>query len=548
MAVESVEMLFARYGPGYRWLVTATAMVAMFAMVLSSTSVNVAVPDIMGAYGVGQDQAQWVSTGFLAATTTGMLLNAWLVNSFGQRMTLMVTLVLFMVGAFISGFATTIEMIVVGRVMQGTSAGIMQPLALQTIFTVFPADRRGTAVGMFGMGVVLAPATGPLFGGLAIDEFEVVLGRLQDMRGSVMFLPVPACLIGLFLGSLFMPSRAWPERLPSFDWTGFALIATAIGCLLSAVANGQREGWSSDSIVLQLTVSAVTAVGFIAWELRVRSPLLDLSIFMNPQFACVAMVGVIFGMGMFGSIYVIAVFVQTIQSYSATRAGLLLLPSGLLMVMANPIAGRLADFIPPYRTIIVGLVIFGIGFFLMSLADPNTPFWVFVFFTLVNRLGLATIIPSLNTTALRALTPQQLAQGSGAVNFLRMLGGACGVNMLVAFLEGRTRYHSESLTATQTFSNETSRELLGHVRELMHQAGVAETAQAPGALHYLGQMVYAQANAVGFQDTYLAMAVIAWVALIPAFMLRRAYLRRIIPPVIVPTPSSGGRVSGAPAE
>lgn len=539
MAVESVDMLFERYGPGYRWLVTATAMVAMFAMVLSSTSVNVAVPDIMGAFGVGQDQAQWVSTGFLAATTTGMLLNAWLVNSFGQRLTLMVTLVLFMVGAFISGFATTIEMIVVGRVMQGTSAGIMQPLALQTIFTVFPANRRGTAVGMFGMGVVLAPATGPLFGGVAIDEFG---------WRSVMFLPVPVCLIGLFLGSLFMPSRAWPERLPSFDWTGFALVATAIGCLLSAVANGQREGWSSDIIVLQLVISAVTAVGFVLWELRARNPLLDLSLFANSQFACVAMVGVIFGMGMFGSIYVIAVFVQTIQSYSATRAGLLLLPSGLLMVMANPIAGRLADFIPPYRTIIVGLVIFGIGFFLMSLADPNTPFWVFVFFTLVNRLGLSTIIPSLNTTALRALTPQQLSQGSGAVNFLRMLGGACGVNMLVAFLEGRTRYHSENLTATQTFSNETSRELLGHVSNLMQQAGVAETAQGPGALHYLGQMVYAQANAVGFQDTYLAMAVIAWVALIPAFMLRRAYLRLPTQPVIVPTPAPGGRVHGAPAE
>src|SRR3546814_2500910 len=127
-------------------------------------------------------------------------------------------------------------------------------------------------------------------------------------------------------------------------------------------------------------------------------------------------------------------------------------------------------------------------------------------FTLVNRFGLAMTMPPLNTAALRALRPDQVSQGSGAINFVRMLGGACGVNLLVVFLEMRTRFHAEALTATQSFANATSRELLGSVEGILAQTGVSEAHQLPGALHYLGQMVYAQASALAFQDTFLAAA------------------------------------------
>ncbi len=527
MTSETVEALEARYGPAYRWLVTGAAILGMIAMVLSSTSVSVAVPDVMGAFGVGQDEAQWLATAFFATMTATMLANAWLVSMVGQRMVFVITLLLFGLGAMVGGFAPNMESVILARVMQGAAAGIVQPLSMMTIFTVFPPERRGSAMGIFGLGVVLAPAFGPALGGWAVDTFS---------WRAVFFLPLPLCAVALLLGSIFMPTRNPAQPRRSFDWVGILLLCTALTCTLNGLASGQREGWHSDFIVGQLAIGVAAAIGFAAWQLTARAPLLDIGLFANPQFASAAVVGFIFGFGMFGSIYITAVFLQTVQGYTATRAGMLLIPGGMMMAMVFPLSGRLADAIPVHFPVMVGLAIFGIGFLMMASADANTPFWTFVGYTLVNRLGLALTMTPLNTGALRALRPDQVSQGSGAINFCRMLGGACGVNLLVVWLEMRTRLYSDALTATQTFGNEASRELLRSVEEILAASGVSEAHQTSGALHYLGQVVYAQASMLGFQDTFLAAAAIAFAAVLPAWIMGRARLP-------APRPASGPHIA-----
>ena len=517
---ETAEVLSERYGPAYRWFVTGAALLGMISMVLSSTSVSVAVPDVMGAFGIGQDKAQWLATAFFATQTATMLVNAWLVSVIGQRAAFVGVLLLFGVGTVIGGFAPSMEAVIVARVLQGAAAGIVQPLSMMTIFTVFPPERRGSAMGMFGLGVVLAPAFGPSLGGWAVDSFG---------WRYVFFLPLPLSAAALLVGSIFMPARDPRQRRQSFDWPGFLLLCTALVCLLNGFASGQREGWHSDIILLQLTVGGAATLGFVLWQLTTRTPMLDVGLFANPQFASAAVVGFIFGFGMFGSIYVMAVFLQTVQGYTATRAGMLLIPGGLMMAMVFPLAGRLVDAIPAHIPIMIGLLIFGIGFMMMSGADPNTPFWTFVGFTLVNRFGLALTMTPLNTGALRALPPDQVGQGSGAINFCRMLGGACGVNLLVVWLEMRIRFHSDALTATQTIANEVSRELLRSVEQILAVAGVSEAHQGPGALHYLGQVVYAQASMLGFQDTFLAAAFIAFAAILPAWIMGRSRRRAPAP-------------------
>ena len=513
LTAETVDVLTARYGPAYRWLVTGAVLLAMVSMVLSSTSVAVAVPNVMGAFGVGQDKAQWIATAFFASQVATMLLNAWLVSVFGQRTTFIGTLVVAIVSCFIGGLAQNLETVILARVLQGGCAGIIQPLSMMTIFTVFPPERRGTAMGLFGLGVVLAPAFGPTLGGLVIDTFS---------WRAVFYLPLPLLSVALVLGSIFMPTKSPGTPARAFDYLGFALMVTALTCLLNGFASGQREGWSSDIIVLQLTGGVLAVFGFIAWQFHARSPLLDLNLFKNAQFASAAVVGFIFGFGMFGSIFITALFVQTVQGYTPTRAGLLLMPGGLMMAMIFPLAGRIVDTIPAYIPIMIGQSLFGLGFIMMAGADANTAFWTFVVFTLVNRFGLAMTMPPLNTAALRSLRPDQVSQGSGAINFVRMLGGACGVNLLVVFLEMRTRFHAEALTATQSYANTTSRALLHSVEEILAQTGVAETQQMPGALHYLGQVVYAQASALAFQDTFLAAAALAIFAVLPAWIMGRA--------------------------
>lgn len=518
---ETVEVLTARYGPAYRWLVTSAGLVGMIAMVLSSTSVSVAVPQVMGAFGVGQDKAQWLATAFFASTTATMLLNAWLINRFGHRTTFVVTLLVFAVAAVAGGLAPNMETVILSRVLQGAAAGVVQPLSMAIIFTVFPPERRGTAMGLFGLGVVLAPAFGPALGGLVIDTFS---------WRAVFFLPLPLCGVALLIGSIFMPVRNEQARQAPFDLVGISLLAIALACTLNGFASGQREGWSSDFIVVQLTTGAAAVLGFILWELHTRSPLLDLTLFANPQFSSAAVVGFIFGFGMFGSIFVVAIFVQLVQGYTPTKAGVLLIPAGLLMAAAFPVAGRLVDSVPAHIPIMTGLFLFGVGFLMMATADANTTFWTFVFFTLVNRLGLSLIVPSLNTGALRSLRPDQVGQGAGIVNFTRMLGGACGVNLLVVYLDIRTRLYTDALTATQTYANQTSRAMLQAVERLMSEAGIPSGQQAAGAIHYLGQVVQAQANTFGFQDTFLVSAALAFAAIVPAWIMGRSRKREAIPP------------------
>jgi EmrB/QacA subfamily drug resistance transporter len=509
----TADALHERYGPAYRWLVTGTAMLGALAMGFSSSMVNVAVPPVMGAFGVGLDQAQWMATGFLATMTATMLLSSWLIEVLGQRLTYVLTLSIFGIGVLLSAAAPNIDTLIFGRVLQGAAAGVGQPLGMFCIFSVFPPERRGTAVGIYGLGTVLAPTIGPILGGIAIDSFS---------WRYIFFLPLPFSALALVAALIFMHGKDRSGQLPSFDWTGFALLLIALFNLLSGLASGPRLGWSSDTIVLHLVVGTAALVIFILWEYRAPYPLLDMSLFRNRQFGLTMLVGFVFGLGLYGSGYFIPVFVQTIQGYSATRAGFLLAPGGLMMAMMFPLAGRITDTIPAHIPVAAGLLIFSIGFFFITAIDVNTAFWVLVIYTLITRVGLSLTIPSLNVAALAAVPQDKLARGASSATFFRNLGGGFGITLLTAFFQLRTRYYGDALTATQTSANETTQELLSAVRRLLAESGTPDMVQSAGALNYLSQVIYAQASTFGFKDTFLAIAVVALLAVGPAWMMGRA--------------------------
>lgn len=513
MTAETVDELFVRYGPGYRWLVTIAGLIGAFAMVLSSTIVNVAVPHVMGAFGIGQDEAQWMATAYLATMTASQLINAWMVAAFGQRLAFIITLLLYCVGALMSAMAANIDVLVLGRVLQGAAAGIIQPLVMVTIFQVFPADRRGLAMGIYGTGVTLAPGIGPLVGGIMIDTFS---------WRHVFLVPIPFVALALLMGAVFMPTRARTGPLPKFDWTGYVLLCAALFLLMTAIANGPRDGWLSDRILLMALAAIVVSMAFVVSQMRSTTPILDFTLFRHGQFAAATLVAFVFGIGNFASTYIIPVFVQAVQGYTATRAGLVLLPAGLVLVMALPLTGRIADRLPDHVPVMVGLACFAVGSALMAGSDVDTPFWTFAAFAVIGRLGMAFILPSLSATALRVLPPEDLNKGSGSVNFIRQLGGAAGTNLIVVWLQLRTHFHAEVLAATQTAANDTSRIFLGHVGSQLDAAGIPAPLQHPLALDYLGKVVYAQAQTMGFQDCFLVLAVVFVVALFPAWLLRKA--------------------------
>jgi DHA2 family multidrug resistance protein len=503
---------YQSYTETERWLMAGSGLIGMVAMVLSSTSINTAVPAVMGAFGVGQDQAQWLATAYFAAMTGAMLLTSWLQNRFGQRAVFLATMAAFTGGSFLAAGAPDFNTVIFARVIQGFCAGLMQPFTMAIIFTVFPPERRGAAMGLFSLGVVLAPALGPALGGIVTDE----LGWRY-----VFLLPLPLAAAAAVAGGTFLPSgRMGVSR--AFDWIGLILMALALGLILDGLASGRRFGWASDRIVLELTLGILALLGFIWRQLTTRAPMLDLRLYANPRFASAAVVGLIFGFGMFGSIYAIAVFMQEVQGFSATKSGVALIPAGMLMVIMFPTAGKLVDRFPAHILIMAGLFWFGVGFMMMSVSDANTPIWLFIFFTIVNRFGLSLIIPSLNTGALRCLRPDQVSQGAGMVNFVRTLGGAAGVNLMVVFLESSTAVHIQTIAAGQTPDNAASQELLARAAELLRDSGVSANDATAGALVFLGETIVAQAVTQGFQDTFMLTAFIAAAALVPAWIMGRS--------------------------
>ncbi len=363
-------------------------MIGNISLILSSTIVNVAIPNIMGAFGVGQDKAQWLSAGFLATMTVAMLLNAWMIAAIGKRNTYYVSMAVFVTGSVMAVVSTSFDMLVFARLLQGAGAGFIHPLALQVIYQIFPPDQRGRAVGFLGFGIVLALALGPAFGGILVDTF--------DWR-AVFWLVLLFCGLGTIMAAIFMPPREHDIPKTNMDWSGLILVSIFMFTLLSALSNGSREGWGSDTIVTCFAVAAAALIGFIVWESVTAQPMLSLKLFANLRFASGGALSFVWGAGNFGLWYLIPLFVQIVMGFTPTKAGFLLMPAGLLLAFIFPLTGRISPRIP----IIIGLVMMSYSCFLMAGADTNTAFWVFGWWLIVGRVGLGFVFSPLTTQGKR---------------------------------------------------------------------------------------------------------------------------------------------------
>lgn len=426
MADNSVEGLKARYGDRWRWLAVATVMIGTMATVLSATVVNVALHDIMVEFGIRQGQVHWLATGFIAAMTTTMLASSWLLDHFGVRKTLAAAMFLFTLISLAGGFAETPGQLIAARIGQGAMAGLMQPMGMYLVFRIFPRDRRGQAMGIYGMGVILAPALGPVLGGFLVDQL--------DWR-YVMFAPAPVTLVGVFMAWRFLPvpvSRPEPYR---FDLPGLILLGITIAVSLDTLNRLQHAAGQENRILAGTILALGGLLLFVLRERRTAHPLVNMALLRKPVFVFACLGAMALGLALFGSTYLIPLFVQTALGFSATEAGLLMLPAGIVLGMTFPLAGRLAD-----RHSARVLVVFGIGAFALSamlfaLSDLELAFGWLVLWTVLGRIGIGFMLPALSTGALNPLEPQELGAGSSTLNFMRQLGGAFGVNLVALTVE-----------------------------------------------------------------------------------------------------------------
>jgi len=431
------EQLRARYGSRYKWLVLLTVMIGTIASILSSTIVNVAIPDLSRHFTVGQERAQWVSAGFMLAMTLSMLTTPWLLLRFGLRRTYTGAILMLLTGGIVGGFSFNYPMLLSMRVLEGLASGIVQPIPAIVILRAFGKEEQGKAMGIFGFGVVLAPAVGPSVGGFLVEQFG---------WRSIFFVVVPFCLaVLLMIRRLLAVNSPLMGDAKRLDWKGLLLAGVSTTSLLNGFVHLRGDLYQAIAL---LALGLTSFAAFVGYQLRTAEPLVNMKLFGYRQFAMGALVAFIYGMGLFGSTYLLPIYMQIGLRFAPSQAGLVLLPAGIVLAITIPLAGRLVDFLAPNLLVTAGLSLLALSFALMATGTPGTGFAALMAWAIIGRIGLGFVLPALNLGAMRGLDMDLVAQGSSAINFLRQLGGAIGVSLVGIVLEWRLAAHGAALGAS----------------------------------------------------------------------------------------------------
>ena len=424
---SSFETLSETYGARYRWMLLAVVGIGIVAGVLETTSFNVAIPALDREFQLGQGGVQWAMTGFMAAMTLSMLPASWLLDRLGFRRLFLSAVLLLAASSVAGSLAGSFGTVVLARVLQGAATGVLQPLGLMLVMRLFPAGSQGSALGVLAFGIAVTPAVAPAFGGMLVDRFG---------WPAIFLLSLPFALVALVAGLYLLPARRETE-VRRFDALGCLLLALATLLLMAGVAGLRHEGLFALRSLGALVLAALFVAGFVVHARRCASPVIHLELFRSRPFAMGSIVSFTYGFGLFGSTYLIPVYLQDALAYSATAAGSVLIPGGIALVLTTPLAGRLADRHAPRNVTMAGLLLFGVSFLLLAAFGEHIGSTELLLSIVLGRIGLGLVLPALNLACLRGLPPQRVAQSSVVVSYMRQLGGVLGIAATAVFVAWR---------------------------------------------------------------------------------------------------------------
>jgi EmrB/QacA subfamily drug resistance transporter len=362
----------------------------------------------------------------MLAMTLSMLTTPWLLLRYGLRRTYSGSMLLLLFGGVVGGFSVNYPMLLSMRVVEGLAAGILQPIPAIVVMRAFNDREQGKAMGIFGFGVVLAPALGPSVGGFLVEHFG---------WRSIFFIVVPFCLAVLLMARRWLAINSpLMGDAKALDWKGLLLVSVATVTLLNGMVH------LHDSLVQALGMLAfafISLAGFVVYQLRVEHGLMDMRLFHYRQFAMGSLVAFIYGAGLFGSTYLLPIFMQMAMHYAPSQAGLLLLPPGIVLAFTIVLAGKLLDRVKPNVLVAIGLSLLALSFMLMALGSSASGYFTLMAWAVVGRIGLGFVLPALSLGSMRGIETGMIAQGVSTINFVRQLGGAIGVSLVGIVLEWR---------------------------------------------------------------------------------------------------------------
>jgi len=418
-AVAPAAAPSARAGWGLPLLVL---IVGMFMSILDTSIVNVAIPTLQNEFGVATDDVQWVITAYTLMLGVVVPASAWLGDRFGLDRMYNVALVGFAAGSALCGLAWDLNSLVVFRILQAIPGGILPVVSLPMVYRIVPREKIGAAMGLYGLGIVVAPAIGPTLGGYLV---EYVDWRL------IFYINVPVGILGAVAAALVLPKFSGVPRR-RFDLLGFLTIAGGLFALLLALSEGESWGWNSYRILGLITVSALLLALFIVIELEVDDPLLDVRVFRYWAFTNSLLLISVLMVGLFGVLFYIPLFLQTVQGFGALDAGVTLLPQALVMAVLMPFAGRLYDRIGPRWPATIGVTIVAVATYLMHTLTLDTSREQLIWWLMLRAVGLGIAMMPIMTGGLAAIPTAQVNAASAFNNVAQRTSAALGLAVLTA--------------------------------------------------------------------------------------------------------------------
>jgi len=500
-------------GLPYRWIVAIVVIFGIFMSILDTTIVNVAIPRLQTAFGASLSSVQWVATAYTLAQGVATPLTPFFTERLGIKRFYIFGLVAFTIGSALCGLAWSLPILIFFRILQAAGGAFLLPLSITLLYSEFPPEQRGTAIGALGIPILIAPALGPTIGGYIVTYLGWQL---------IFYINLPIGILGIILTILLLRDRRVEQR-SRFDIPGFIFSAIGLASLLYGLSSVASDGWGSTTVVGFLGLGIICLAIFVAIELITarngRQPLLDLRVFANGPFATSNIATILVTFALFGGLFLVPIYLQSLRGLSAYQAGLVLLPQALGSMVATLVGGRLVDRIGVRPVVFAGLIILGFALWRFSYLSLNTPYSSFQILLILRGLGLGLCAQPLTVSSLWEIKPRDLPQATSVSSVTRFVASSLGVAILSTTVQTQTKIHYSHL-AEQVTASSPAGMLIARLQALFVARGADLTSAMHAAAQLVARQLQLQAYMLSMDDAFLLTLVFAVIAFITVFFVR----------------------------
>jgi MFS transporter, DHA2 family, multidrug resistance protein len=509
------EVWRPRYNP---WLIAVVVALAAFMEVLDTSIANVALPYMAGNLGASNDQSTWVLTSYLVSNAIILPMTGWLAGAFGRKRFFMSCLAMFTVSSLLCGLAPSLGLLLLFRVLQGAGGGGLQPMAQAILADTFPPEKRGLAFAAYGITAIMAPTIGPTLGGWITFNYS---------WRWIFFINLPVGIMAWLLVRRFVEDPPYLRRLKGagvkLDYVGIALLIFGVGALQILLDKGQEDDWFGSRFITTLVIiSVVSLISLVVWEWFEKTPIIDVRMFKNFNFASASLMLFMLGILLFSSLVLMPQYLQTVLGYTSELAGLALSAGGLVLLIETPITGQLTTKIQARRIIAFGWLALSLAmFYSTKRIDLQMSFSAATWLRIAQVVGLGFLFVPITLVAYIGIPAEKNNSVAGIANFMRNMGSSVGTSLVTTLIARRSQFHQLRLVEKARIDNPNFANAAHGLSRHFAIRGLGKHEAMATAYARIYQSVQAQAASLAYIDTFMVLYVAAGVMFFLSFMLKR---------------------------